>query len=126
MAIRAVYFDFNGTLAYWRQPLEATVRKVAGRYGLALDWTQLAEARGQLEAAWSACQPSGGVAATIELLMAAYQDLWRRLGAREYLGQLAWETAQYDHAVFSPAGKSVSLTRLRTRTPPESSITSVT
>ncbi|MHB0874829.1 MAG: HAD family hydrolase, partial [Anaerolineae bacterium] len=103
MPIRAVFFDFYGTLAYWREPLEATVRKVAARYGLALDWTQFPEARNRLETVWSACQPDSGTMATIERLMTGYRELWRELDAREHLSQLAWEVAQYDHALFSPA-----------------------
>lgn len=101
MTITAVYFDFYGTLADWRQPVEASMRKVAVRYGLALDWSRLPEARQQLEAAWVACGPDGGTLATMERLMAAYQDYVRLLGAREHVGQLAWEVAQADHSMFT-------------------------
>jgi putative hydrolase of the HAD superfamily len=101
--LQAVCFDFYGTLIRWRQHLEPTVRKVAARYGLALDWERYQDARKHVTAAYDACTPDRGTAAMIERLIAGYQDFLRELGAREHLDQLAWEIAQYDHAFFSPA-----------------------
>lgn len=99
--MKAVFFDFSGTLVWWPQSLEATTRKLAARYGLTLDWSHLAQAREHANAAYGSA-PTAGTLAIMQRVLLGYQDFLRELGVRQHLGQLAWEVAQDHHALFSP------------------------
>jgi HAD superfamily hydrolase (TIGR01549 family) len=57
--VEAVFFDLYGTLAYWARSLETTVRQVADRYGVELDWSAYGAARERLDQmAWEVLQHS--------------------------------------------------------------------
>ncbi len=43
--IGVIFFDFFATLIFWTQPLHVTIRKIADRYQLRLDWSVYDEAR---------------------------------------------------------------------------------
>ena len=49
-----IFFDFFATLIFWTQPLHITIRKIADRYQLHLDWSVYDEARAILTEAYEA------------------------------------------------------------------------
>ena len=97
----AVFFDFFATLIFWTQPLHVTIRKVAERYQLRLDWSVYDEARAILTEAYEASKPTDNIRDTIFRQLDACCTFLRKLGVREHVEQIAWEILQYEHALFS-------------------------
>jgi HAD superfamily hydrolase (TIGR01549 family) len=99
--LKAVFFDFFGTLIFWTQPLHVTIRKLAERYGLELDWEVYPEAREFMTAAYEASTPTDNILETMERMVNGCRAFLKTLGVREHLEQMAWEVLQYEHAMFS-------------------------
>ena len=99
--IKAVFFDFFGTLIFWTQPLHVTTRKIADRYQLNLDWSMYEEARELMTRAYDASKPTDNILETMERQVEACSEFMRRLGVSEHVEQIAWEVLQYEHAMFS-------------------------
>lgn len=99
--VEAVFFDLYGTLAYWARSLETTVRQVADRYGVELDWSAYGAARERLDQSHESCLPTDGLMVILQRHLDAYQDFLRALGVREHTDQMAWEVLQHSHALFS-------------------------
>ena len=100
-SIGAVFFDFFATLIFWTQPLHVTIRKIADRYQLRLDWSVYDEARAILTEAYEASKPTNDIRDTIFRQLDAYCTFLRKLGVHEHVEQIAWEVLQYEHAIFS-------------------------
>ncbi len=100
-SIGAVFFDFFATLIFWTQPLHVTIRKIADRYQLRLDWSVYDEARAILTEAYEASKPTNGIRDTIFRQLDASCVFLKKLGVREHVDQIAWEVLQYEHALFS-------------------------
>ena len=99
--IKAVFFDFFDTLIFWTQPLHVTIRKIADRYQLHLNWSVYDEARAILTEAYEASRPTNNIRDTIFRQLDACCVFLKKLGVREYIDQIAWEVLQYEHALFS-------------------------
>ena len=99
--IGAVFFDFFGTLIFWTQPLHVTIRKIADRYQLCLDWSVYDEAQAILTEAYEASNPTDNIQDTIFRQLDGCCAFLKKLGAREHVDQIAWEVLQYEHALFS-------------------------
>ena len=97
----AVFFDFFATLIFWTQPLHVTIRKIADRYQLRLDWAAYDEAQAILTEAYEASKPTDNIRDTIFRQLDACCTFLRKLGMREHVDQIAWEVLQYEHALFS-------------------------
>ena len=98
---KTVFFDFFATLIFWTQPLHVTIRKIADRYQLRLDWSVYDEARAILTEAYEASTPTNHIRDTIVTQLDACCTFLRKLGVREHVEQIAWEVLQYEHAIFS-------------------------
>ena len=97
----AVFFDFFATLIFWTQPLRVTLRKIADRYQLQLDWSIYDEARAILTEAYEASKPTDNIRDTISKQLEGCCAILRKLGVHEHVEQIAWEVLQYEHALFS-------------------------
>ena len=98
---KIVFFDFFATLIFWTQPLHVTIRKIADRYRLHLDWSVYDEARAILAEAYEASKPTNNIRDTIFRQLDACCVFLKKLGVREHVDQIAWEVLQYEHALFS-------------------------
>ena len=98
---KIVFFDFFATLIFWTQPLHMTIRKIADRYQLRLDWSVYDEARAILTEAYEASKPTNNLRDTIFRQLDACCVFLEKLGVREHVEQIAWEILQYEHALFS-------------------------
>lgn len=98
---KVVFFDFFATLIFWTQPLHVTIRKIANRYQLRLDWSVYDEAQAILAAAYEASKPTDNIRDTIFKQLDGCCAFLKKLGAREHVEQIAWEILQYEHALFS-------------------------
>ena len=98
---KAVFFDFFATLIFWTQPLRITLRKIADRYQLRLDWSVYDEARAILTEAYEASKPTDNIRDTIFRQLDACCVFLEKMGVREHVEQIAWEVLQYEHALFS-------------------------
>lgn len=98
---RAVFFDFFATLIFWTQPLRITLRKIADRYQLRLDWSVYDEARAILTEAYETSKPTDNIRDTIFRQLDGCCAILRKLGVREHVDQITWEVLQYEHALFS-------------------------
>ena len=99
--IKTVFFDFFETLIFWTQPLHVTIRKIADRYQLCLDWSVYDEERAILTEAYEASKPTNNIRDTIFRQLDACCAFLTKLGVREHIDQIAWEVLQYEHALFS-------------------------
>ena len=99
--IGAIFFDFFATLIFWSQPLHITIRKIADRYQLNLDWSVYDEAQAILTEAYEASKPTNNIRDTIFRQLDASCVFLKKLGVREHVEQIAWEVLQYEHALFS-------------------------
>ena len=98
---KAVFFDFFDTLIFWTQPLRVTLRKIADRYQLCLDWSVYDEARAILTETYEASKPTDNIRDTISKQLEGCCAILRKLGVHEHVEQIAWEVLQYEHALFS-------------------------
>ena len=98
---KVVFFDFFATLIFWTQPLHITIRKIADRYQLRLDWSAYDEAQTILTEAYEASKPTNNIRDTIFRQLDTCCTFLRKLGVREHVDQIAWEVLQYEHALFS-------------------------
>ena len=98
---KTVFFDFFATLIFWTQPLHITIRKIADRYQLRLDWSAYDEAQAILTEAYEASKPTNNIRDTIFRQLDACCAYLKKLGVREHVDQIAWEVLQYEHALFS-------------------------
>ena len=100
-SIGVIFFDFFATLIFWTQPLHITIRKVADRYQLRLDWSVYDEAQAILTEAYETSKPTNNIRDTIFRQLDACCTFLKKLGVREHVEQIAWEVLQYEHALFS-------------------------
>ena len=98
---RAVFFDFFATLIFWTQPLRVTLRKIADRYQLCLNWSVYDEARAILTETYEVSKPTDNIRDTISKQLEGCCAILRKLGVHEHVEQIAWEVLQYEHALFS-------------------------
>ena len=98
---KTVFFDFFATLVFWTQPLRITLRKIADRYQLRLDWSAYDEARAILTETYEASKPTDNIRDTIFKQLDGCCAYLKKLGVREHIEQIAWEVLQYEHALFS-------------------------
>lgn len=98
---KVVFFDFFATLIFWTQPLRVTLRKIADRYQLRLDWSVYDEARAILTETYEASKPTDNIRDTISKQLEGCCAILRKLGVHEHVEQMAWEVLQYEHALFS-------------------------
>jgi HAD superfamily hydrolase (TIGR01549 family) len=98
---KTVFFDFFDTLIFWTQPLHITIRKIADRYQLRLDWSVYDEARAILTEAYEASKPTNSIRDTIFRQLDGCCAILKKLGVCEHVEQIAWEVLQYEHALFS-------------------------
>ena len=98
---KTVFFDFFATLIFWTQPLHITIRRIADRYQLSLNWSVYDEAQTILTEAYEASKPTNDIRDTIFRQLDACCTFLRKLGVRQHVDQIAWEVLQYEHALFS-------------------------
>ena len=98
---KTVFFDFFATLIFWTQPLHVTIRKIADRYQLPLNWSAYDEARAILTETYEASKPTDNIRDTMFKQMDGCCAILKKLGVREHVEQIAWEVLQYEHALFS-------------------------
>lgn len=100
--IKAVFFDFYKTLCVWGQPLEASLQKIAERYGFEIDWDRYATARENLYADASGSDPTEhSLFETMQEIVESYYEFIRGLGVQEHVGQITWELLQSEHSLFA-------------------------
>ena len=100
--IKAVFFDFYKTLCVWGQPLEASLQKIAERYGFEIDWDRYATARENLYADASGSDPTEhSLFETMEEIVESYYEFIRGLGFQEHVEQITWELLQSEHSLFA-------------------------
>ncbi len=100
--VKAVFFDFYKTLCVWQGTLAETLQKIAERYRAPINWKRYEEARANLYADASASDPTHhSLQQTMQKIFASYCDLFRELGAQQYIEQMSWELLQYEHSLFS-------------------------
>ena len=100
--IKAVFFDFYKTLCVWGQPLEASLQKIAERYGFEIDWERYATARENLYADASGSDPTEhSLLETMQEIVESYYEFIRGLGVQEHVGQITWELLQSEHSLFA-------------------------
>ena len=99
--IGVIFFDFFATLIFWTQPLHVTIRKIADRYQLRLDWSVYDEARAILTETYETSKPTDDIQDTIFRQLDGCCAILKKLGVREHVEQIAWEVLQYEHALFS-------------------------
>ena len=101
--VKAVFFDFYKTLAVWgQQSFEASLRKIAARYRVEINW-------GRYEAAVESLfvdtpLPSLDTDYLMESVMATMMrecEFVRELGIQEHVEQVAWELLQSGHPLFA-------------------------
>lgn len=98
---KVVFFDFFATLIFWTQPLRVTLRKIADRYQLRLDWSVYDEARAILTETYEASKPTDNIRDTVSKQLEGCCAILKKLGVHEHVEQIAWEVLQYEHALFS-------------------------
>ena len=98
---KVVFFDFFATLIFWTQPLHVTIRKISDRYQLRLDWSVYDEAQAILTETYEASKPTDNIQDRMSKQLEGCCAFLRKLGAHEYVEQIAWEVLQYEHALFS-------------------------
>ena len=100
--IKAVFFDFYKTLCVWGRPLEASLQKIADRYGFEIDWDRYATARENLYADASGSDPTEhSLFGTMQEIVESYYEFIRGLGVQEHVGQITWELLQSEHSLFA-------------------------
>lgn len=100
--IKAVFFDFYKTLCVWGRPLEASLEKIADRYGFEIDWDRYAKARENLYADASGSDPTEhSLFETMREIVESYYEFIRGLGVQEHVGQITWELLQSEHSLFA-------------------------
>ena len=100
--VKAVFFDFYKTLCVWGQPLAASLKKIAARYRVEIDWERYATARENLYADASASDPAThSLLGTMQEIVESYCEFVRQLGIQEHVEQMTWELLQSEHSLFA-------------------------
>ena len=98
--IGVIFFDFFATLIFWTQPLHVTIRKIADRYQLRLDWSVYDEARAILTETYETSKPTDDIQDTIFRQLDGCCAILKKLGGREpcradCMGSLAIRTCPF-------------------------------
>ena len=106
--IEAVFFDFYYTLCVWRQPLEASLQKIADRYRFEIDWERYAMAQENLYAEASGSDPTQhSLLGTMQEIVESYYEFIRALGVQEHVEQITWELLQSEHSLFAASNAAL-------------------
>ena len=102
--IKAVFFDFYKTLSvHEEQSFERSLRKIAARYGVEINWERCETAMERLFASTSAPAPTTDYSlleSSITVMMRECEFI-RELGVQEHAEQMAWELLQSGHPLFA-------------------------
>ena len=107
--VKAVFFDFYETLCFHRYSLEENLERIAGRYGVTVDWERCKIAMENLFAGTSAPAPTTEFS-LLELSMTVMKrecEFIREVGIEKHVEQIAWELLQSGHYLF--AANSIKL-----------------
>ena len=101
---KAVFFDFYKTLfVHEEQSFERSLRKIAARYGVEINWERFETAMERLFASTSAPAPPTDYSlleSSITVMMRECEFI-RELGVQEHVEQMAWELLQFaGHPLF--------------------------
>ena len=102
--VKAVFFDFYQTLfVHEEQSFERSLRKIAARYGVEINWERYQTAAASLFADTSAAEPA--THSLLEWLKSVVRrecEFIKELGIHEHVEQIAWELLQFaGHPLFA-------------------------
>ena len=101
--VKAVFFDFYMTLSVLgQQSFEASLRRIAARYGVEINWERYdAALEGLFVGAPISNPPTCSLLESVMTTMVRECEFIRELGIREYVEQIAWELLQSGHPLFA-------------------------
>ena len=101
--VKAVFFDFYMTLSVLGQQLfEASLRRIAARYGVEINWEHYdAALEGLFVGVPVSNPPTCSLLESVMTTMVRECEFIRELGVREYVEQIAWELLQSGHPLFA-------------------------
>ena len=103
--IKAVFFDFYKTLSvHEAQSFEKSLRKIAARYGVEINWERFETAMERLFASTSAPTPTTDYSLLESSITVMKQEceFIRELGIDKHVEQIAWELLQFaGHPLFA-------------------------
>ena len=101
--VKAVFFDFYMTLSVLgQQSFEASLRRIAARYGVEINWERYdAALEGLFVGAPVSNPPTCSLLESVMTTMVRECEFIRELGIREYVEQIAWELLQSGHPLFA-------------------------
>ena len=103
--VKAVFFDFYKTLfVHEEQSFEKSLRKIAARYGVEINWERFETAMKRLFASTSAPAPTTDYSlleSSITVMMRECEFI-REVGIENHVEQIAWELLQFaGHPLFA-------------------------
>ena len=101
--VKAVFFDFYKTLAiHSGESFEVSLRKIAERYGVEINWHPYETAVANLFVATSAPEPAAySLLESLKNVVERECEFIRELGIQEHVEQIAWELLQCGHPLFA-------------------------
>ena len=101
--IKAVFFDFYKTLSILgKQSFEASLRRIASRYRVEINWEGYGEAIENLFVGASVSNPpTHALSESVMTIMMRQCEFIRELGIQEHVEQIAWELLQSGHPLFA-------------------------
>ena len=93
--IKAVFFDFYKTLSvHGEESFEASLQKIAARYGVEINWERY-------EAAVASLFTNHSLLEWLTTVITRECEFIRELGVQEHAEQMAWELLQSGHPLFA-------------------------
>ena len=100
--IKAVFFDFYKTLSvHGEESFEASLQKIAERYGVKINWERYEAAVASLFTDTSASSPANhSLLEWLTTVITRECEFIRELGVQGHVEQIAWELLQSGHPLF--------------------------
>lgn len=100
--IKAVFFDFYKTLSvHGEESFEASLQKIAERYGVKINWERYEAAVASLFTDTSASSPANhSLLEWLTTVITRECEFIRELGVQGHVEQMAWELLQSGHPLF--------------------------
>ncbi len=108
--VKAVFFDFYKTLfVHEEQSFERSLRKIAARYGVEINWERFETAMERLFVSTSASAPTADYSlleSSITVMMRECEFI-REVGIGNHVEQIAWELLQFAGHPFFAANSTI-------------------
>ncbi len=101
--VKAVFFDFYMTLSVLgQQSFEASLRKIAARYGVEINWENYDAAIENLFVSTPvSTPPTDFLLESVMTIMTRQCEFIKKLGIQAHVEQIAWELLQSGHPLFA-------------------------